>query len=296
MRHRSFGFFVLLLAMCASTVVAQVSIGPGSERTLTQSPATGGASGNNGNFTFVLTSVFNLNDKTLGASSTTTLASIGTGSASSQIFYEFEVDSTPENAGNTVGAWVSYLVTWSGLQAILAAGASNSDVEVELVLRDMTDSKNLHFEPVHQLDLQTQRIKFVVGGLDLNDSGSKVSTFPAVLKRGHLYRLTLRMSTSVFLLAPPASGSMAQSTYGPVDLSSLSVKVGLDEREVLQRLEGFENHRHIYLTGIGAGHNNTQAASSTPIPAPVLPLEGPSTVVSDRPSSKRGNIEPSKPE
>jgi hypothetical protein len=51
---------------------------------------------------------------------------------------------------------------------------------------------------------------------------------------------------------------------GRVQLSNLYVKVGIDEKEVLEKLGGFEDHRHIYLTGHGVGHNNTQALSSTP--------------------------------
>ncbi len=34
---------------------------------------------------------------------------------------------------------------------------------------------------------------------------------------------------------------------GRVDLNTLFVKVGLDEKEVLQKLNGLFNHRHIYL-------------------------------------------------
>ncbi|MEP7149766.1 MAG: hypothetical protein ABI857_12880 [Acidobacteriota bacterium] len=48
-------------------------------------------------------------------------------------------------------------------------------------------------------------------------------------------------------------------------MNSLFVKVGLDEREVLERLDSLQNHRHIYLTGKGDGHNDTEAASSPPI-------------------------------
>lgn len=50
-----------------------------------------------------------------------------------------------------------------------------------------------------------------------------------------------------------------------VQLHSLFVKVGLDEREVLQILNSFQDHRHVYLTGRGVGHNNVEATSSLPI-------------------------------
>lgn len=259
---------LILLLFGATAWAGGVTIDPGSSRLLTQDPATGASSSDNGNITFTLISIADPNTRTLQARSATLAGtSIGTGSASSQIFYEFEVGSTAETAGNTVGAWVSYVVDWSGLQALLAVGASNAAVEVELVLRDMTGPANLHFEPVHQLDLQTHKVKFVLLGLNLNDSGIKPSTFSAVLRRGRTYRLTLRMTASTFLLQPPGAGSFAESSYlgDGVRLLSLNVKLGIDEREVLERLEGFGNHRHVYLTGRGNGHNNVEAASSPPI-------------------------------
>ena len=264
-----------------------VTLDPGDERLFTQSPADDGTFGNNGNITFILLSAADANAKTIKASSTTTAASIGTGTATSQIYYEFVVGSTPETAGNTVGAWISYVADWTGFQQILAVGTSNSSVEIELVLRDMTTPSNLHIESVHQLDLKTHKVKAVlIAGFDFDDSGLKATTFPAVLKRGHTYRLTFRMSTSVFLLTLPITGSMAQSTYmSPttgVRLLSLNAKLGLDEKEVLERLEGIENHRHIYLTGRGLGHNNTQATSSLPLfGKPVSPKLRPERFLDD---------------
>lgn len=258
---------LVLLLLSVPALCEDPVINPGSEYTLSQDPADGSAISNNGNITFISSSVADVNTRTLQATTVTTPTSIGTGSASAQLFYEFEVGSTPETAGNTVGAWINYVVNWSGLQAILAVGASNSTVDVDIVLRDVTGSRNLHFEPVHNFDLQTHRVKVVVAGINFNDSGQKPNTFPAVLKRGHTYRLTLRMTTSVFLVSIPSAGSFAQSTYigEGVGLSLLNVKVGLDEKEALLRLEGLENHRHTYLTGRGEGHNNTQAQSSPPV-------------------------------
>ncbi|MEP7149763.1 MAG: hypothetical protein ABI857_12865 [Acidobacteriota bacterium] len=263
---KKFVLFAVLLFVTTVTA-GGVSIPPGGTVTLTNMPANGGVLGSNGNITFSLLSLYDLDAKRIRALSRGFGASIGTGTASSQIFYDFEVGSTPETVGHTVGAWINYLALWEGSQTILAVGVSNSSVDVDLVLRDLTEARNLHFEPIHELDLKTFRVKYVLAGIDFDDSASKVSTFPAVLKRGHTYRLTLRMSTSVFLLAPLASGSIVESNYfgNGVRLSLLNVKVGLDEREVLNRLDSFLNHRHIYLTGRGEGHNNTEAASSLPV-------------------------------
>jgi len=314
---RFISFFLVL--MCASTyVVGQVTVAPGTDHTLSQDPATGGTSGDNGNFTFSLFSNYDLNTKTLKASAGILTASIGTGSASSELFYDFQVGSTAATAGHTVGGWINYVVTWSGNQAILAVGASNASVEVDMVLRDITGSKNLHFEPIHDLDLQTYRVKVVVAGINFSDAGVKPNTFPAVLVRGHTYRLTLRLSASMFLVTFPASGSFGESNYAVdgIKLNSLNVKAGLDEREVGDRLTNvetrltgvenrvtgvenrltavehrltqLENHRHIYLTGRGAGQNNTEAQSSLPIlgPPPAGEVSSPPIMPDSEPATK----------
>ncbi len=121
-------------------------------------------------------------------------------------------------------------------------------------------------------DLKTHSYKFINVGFDFNDSGIRINTFPAVLKRGHTYRLTVRLTTTLFVILPSSTpstsdymGVFSGGDNGRVELNSLFVKVGLDEREVLERLDSIENHRHIYLTGRGEGHNNTEAASSPPI-------------------------------
>ena len=294
---------VLVVLIFVVTVTAGgVVIPPGGESTLSSMPADSGSSSNNGNFTFSLVSGFDVNARRIRAASLTTPAAIGTGTASSQIFYEFTVGSTPKTAGNTVKAVIDYLVAWEGAQLIMAVGASNATVGVELVLRDMTEGRNLRIEPIHDLDLQTHRVKFVlIGGVNFNDSGSKVSAFPAILERGHTYRLTLRMSTNLFLVTIPISGSFAESNYSGdgVQLGRLTVKIGLDEEAVLNRfeaieerlgdiedrLDALENHRHVYLTGRGVGHNNLEATSSPPVfakPA-VSPKIFPQTLLEENP-------------
>jgi hypothetical protein len=262
---------LLLLISSVPYAQAQVNIAPGSEFTLTQNPANGGSATDNGNILFTLVSNFSTSAKTIKAEVSGGL-SIGTGEARSQIFYEFDVGESPGTTNNTVGAWISYSVDWQGFQLILSTLGSNASVNVDLILRDMTEGRNLHVEPIHALDLKTHSYKIITAGFDHNDSGTKVNTFPAVLKRGHTYRLTLRLSSTLFVIIPSASLSicdymdgLAGGGDGGVQLNSLYVKAGLDEKEILQRLDSFQNHRHIYLTGIGAGHNNTQAASSTPM-------------------------------
>ncbi len=44
----------------------------------------------------------------------------------------------------------------------------------------------------------------------------------------------------------------------------LEVKAGIDETEVLEKLEQLATHTHTYLTGAGVGHNNTPAETGPP--------------------------------
>ena len=131
----------------------------------------------------------------------------------------------------------------------------------------MTAAENLYVEKIHELDLESQRVKNVLFGFNLNDTGTKAGTIPAVLKRGHVYRLTLRMESTVFLVSPPLSGSTVESNYNGegFQLNKLAVKLGLDDKELVERLVEIENHRHVYLTGRGEGHNNVEAVSSSPV-------------------------------
>lgn len=299
-------YLCLLLSLCAAVncTSAQVTIAPGFERTLTQSAADGGSAGDNGNVSFILNSAYSTTAKTIKAEASGGL-SVGTGAANSQIFYEFDVGSTPETEGHTVGAWVSYSVDWRGFQLILSTLGTNASVVVELVLRDLTEGRNLRVEPIHSLDLKTHSYKIITAGFDFNDSASKADTFAAVLKRGHSYRVTLRMSSTLMVIAPTSTQStcdymdgLTGGGTGRVELNSLFVKIGLDERDVLQKLEAFQNHRHIYLTGVGIGHNNTEAASSPPIfdkSPPVVVTSPPIIVTDDGPELRPSATEKPKP-
>ncbi len=127
-----------------------MTIAPGSERTLTQSAADGGSADTNGNVSFSLFSDFNTATKTMRAEASGGL-SIGTGLARSQIFYDFDVGATPGTENRTVGAWITYSVDWQGFQLILASLGTNASVNVDIILRDVTASSNIHIESIHAL-------------------------------------------------------------------------------------------------------------------------------------------------
>jgi hypothetical protein len=257
-----------LLIFCVQLAEAQITVQPGSFTTLTDAPADGGASGDNGNVQFDMASSFNVNTRNIRARVRThPNALAGEGLATSRIFYEFQVDSAPGTIGDALEGLLTYSVDWSGQQLIITGGLSNADVEVQIILRDMTTGTNIYTQRVHQLDLETYKVRKVTLGLNYNDSGNTARTLPAVFRRGHTYRVTLSMATTAFLLSPILSGSSVVSDYSGdgVRLDSLSVMLDIDQRDLLRRLERVENHRHVYLTGRGEGHNNTEAVSSSPV-------------------------------
>lgn len=285
MKKASFSLIVLILAVSAQVAAGQVTIEPGSFYTLSQAPADGGAASDNGAIQFDMFSSFNVNTKTIRARTRTHPNAVaGEGVASSRIFYEFQIGSTPETVGQALEGLITYSVDWAGRQLIITGGLSNAVVESELILRDMTTETNLYVRPVHNLDLETYKVRKVTLGLNYDDSGNTAGTFPAILRRGHTYRLTLRMTTTVYLVSPILSGSAVWSDYEDegMELRSLSVMAGIDQRDLLRRLERVENHRHTYLTGRGEGHNNVEAVSSSPM-------------VMDTKSEGTGRDQPQKP-
>jgi hypothetical protein len=105
------------------------------------------------------------------------------------------------------------------------------------------------------------------------DNGSTVNSISANLIRGHTYRigLTIRcegkgaLNATVFL-------DYVTGGWG-LWWNDLKVSVGLDLEEEIEKLKkeveklrrDLENHTHIYLTGRGEGHNNTEAQTSPAI-------------------------------
>jgi hypothetical protein len=267
---------LLLLIVFVIAVPAQIVLAPGQEKTFTTGPATSGSSGDNNRFGFDFFHSYNLAAKEIKAlSNVSTPATIGTGEAFSIINYDFDISHSDGTLNNSVGAWISYDVSWFGTQLILGIALNNASVEIDMRLRDLTENKLIYRDIIHEQDLKTQRVKFVNLGLDYDESGSKILTFPAVLKRGHSYRLSLRLIASAQKYAVTTTELISSNYYdgsrGAV-LNNLHIKVGLDEKETLQKLASIdslkyklENHYHVYLTGKGVGHNNTEANTTLSI-------------------------------
>lgn len=305
--------FVLVVIGFNPISHAQVTLNPGADYKFSDNPANSGSSGDNGNLSFTYAHDHNTATKTIRASVDGSVSSALSGRAFSQINYDFQVSQTSATMGNTVGAWISYDVSWLGRQFVLEVLGSNANVNVEMILRNITENKVIYRDAIHDLDVKTHKIKIVNVGLDFNDSGSRVNIFPAVLKRGHTYRLTLRLTAEVFRVGVLIVGSTSSNYFdlgGGAVLNDLYVKVGLDEKETLAKLakidsiEGrvdtleykLENHYHTYLTGRGVGHNNTEAQTTLSIfdtqnPG-ILPPVFPNTVQfkPNEEQSERGSI------
>jgi hypothetical protein len=284
----------LLLFVCVCIVFletvsqAQIILGPGEEKSFTSEPATGGEIGNNSNFTFNLDGSFDLGTKIIKAQANSLpLVSVGKGEAYSLLYYDFQISETPGTNSNTVGALINYSVFWKGYQEIFSTILSNAIVKVEIIIKDQTANQLVAEETIHDLNVKTYSFMDVIaGGLTLNDTDTKVNTIPAILTRGHTYRLHLKLTTTLLIVG--LNQPLAFCDYmdgftgggdGRVQLNKLFVKVGLDEKETLQKLAQLDSlesridtleykldhHHHIYLTGRGVGQNNTEANTTLSI-------------------------------
>lgn len=279
MKNYFIPLFVLVVIGFNPIIHAQVTLNPGDDYKFSDNPANSGSSGDNGNISFTDANDYNLATKKLRAATDGSVTSFGTGESVASINYDFEILQAANTINNAVAALISYDVSWQGFQLMLAIALSNSAVSVEMNLRDMTEGKLIYNDIIHELDLKTHSIKFVSIGLEHNDAGNRKNIFPAVLKRGHSYRLTLRLTATLqkyLLAAAEVSACNYFDLNRGVELNELSIKVGLDEKETLQKLAKIdslenkidtleyklENHYHTYLTGRGVGHNNTEAQTT----------------------------------
>ena len=196
---------------------------------------------------------------------------------------DFTVEATPGTAGRRVGAWVSYEASFKGLVALFGF-VSRPTVEIAVTLVDLTDGKAVKGELVWARDGSGFGVGIPYVPIDFNfgggrDSHAVSSSLAAVLTRGHAYRVEFTLVCSVFGDGGLDPGTecdyfddFAGGDGGGVGWTRLEVKVGLDEAEVQTRLaqlddlrRQLEGHTHVYLTGRGQGHNNTEAQTSSAI-------------------------------
>jgi len=278
---------VLLFACSIKLIHAQIIIVPGENKILTNNPATGGEAGDNGWANFNLDSDFNLSTKTIKAQANSyPLITVGKGEAYALLFYDFQITSTPQTQNNVIGGFINYSVFWKGFQEIFAPLLSNAIVNVELNIKDQTANELVKKIDIHDLDIKTVSYKLVLAGFDFDDSDTEVNTLPVLLKRGHQYRIHLKLTTTLIMtgINQPLSScdymdGIGGLGDGRVELKHLTVKLGLDDEETLQKLAQLdslenridsleyklEHHYHTYLTGRGIGHNNTEASTTLSI-------------------------------
>lgn len=217
--------------------------------------------------------------------------------ASATLSNDFEVLGDPDTLGNTVGAWVMYDSHWNGMM-LFVGFLSSPSVELAIRLRDVTDAKVIKGEMIWGRDGNGAGISIPYIPIDLNlgggvDNQSVSNTFAAVLTRGHKYRLEMTLTCSVFSDGGLDVGSECDymndflvGEGGGAGWSRLAVKVGLDEEDVLSKLEALIHHTHTYLTGKGVGHNNTEAVTSEPVEDSEAP---PAHTRPGRHGGKKGN-------
>jgi len=141
-------------------------------------------------------------------------------------------------------------------------------------------------EAIHDFSIALSKVKFIDIGVDFPESGIKFNTIPVVLNRGHDYRIIVKLTAKLILTVPHSAEIISDYMddllalgEGKAQLNALFVKIGLDEKETLQKLASIdslenrvdsleyklEHHFHNYLTGRGEGHNNTEANTTLSI-------------------------------
>jgi len=197
---------------------------------------------------------------------------IGSKFVQATTYTDFQVS----GSGSEVDASVDYSIEWKGGWTLGGVFTGFNDVmsKITLSLRDITASNRL----VQATTIHTQTVDGFIGidiidaGFGL-DKGTSENSLSAKLTRGHTYRLLLTarcegkgaLNATVlldYMLAP----------WG-VWWNDLSVSIAPDLNERIDSLQAeidqlrsqLENHKHIYLTGKGEGHNNTEAQTSVAI-------------------------------
>lgn len=281
-------FTSLVIFFFGISIRAQITLDPGDAQTFSNQLATGGAEGDNGNVCYSSGHSFNLSTKILKAEVNPGGCGIGKGEAYASLYYDFQISETPETNNNTIGAWISYNVLWQGYQALLGiASLSFCSGMVEMTLIDQSTNQVLRNDVLHDHQLHQYSYDFLAGGFNL-DSDNRSNNYSVVLRRGHVYRIKLTLTVMVAWTTLSISDYMdgfAGGGDGRVELTNLLVKVGLDDKETLEKLAmidslesridtleyRLEHHYHTYLTGRGAGHNNTEANTTISIFEESLP-------------------------
>ena len=187
------------------------------------------------------------------------------------VYTDFNVKADSSNAGNEVDGTIDYDVEWAGGWTLIGVGAgfNNAKSTMTLSLYDQSaGGKIIKSVAVHSITPDGfVDIKIFEVGFGL-DAGSTVNSMSAKLIRGHTYRLGLTVHCEgTGLLNADILLDYYNAVFGwGLWWNALKVSVGIDIEEEIEKLwKALETHTHIYLTGRGEGHNNTEAQTSPAI-------------------------------
>jgi hypothetical protein len=250
--------FALIVLLLAAESGAAVDIEPGA--TASDVAAEGGNIVEECDDTADATCTVVINDAANEVGALVEVTANGSGIASGEIFSDFNV--TGEGDGALVGSFLSGVVNVSGVLSSLGPNALAS-VKVSLEVKDTSSDVLIGAETVVD-DAITD------GTVPISAANAVAMQLP--LTRGHGYRISLIIRAQA--VGSPGDAAGASSDFASTaSWSDLSVTAGADpferiaelEQEVDQLREDFEGHSHTYLTGRGAGHNNTEAETGAPL-------------------------------
>jgi len=215
---------------------------------------------------------------TAGASVFPSAINLGPKFATASLYTDFEVGACPQTVGNLVTASINYDVDWLGewfVLGVFGTGLGSAEAIVTLSLEDVTDSMNVKIlktvelhkeEPDDQIGIDIVNVGVWV------DVGDVESCMTALLKRGHQYRIRLKMAVEVIYVIPTAGYLLA---YGPAPLqgaawNNLTVTVGEDPLEKLPGVATKQGNDFIALTGGNALDCLATHTIMTPAPGYVM--------------------------
>ena len=200
-----------------------------------------------------------------------------------------------EGGGSNVNALLNGLINWEGYLNVGPENAARAAIAIMVELFDVTDNKAIALQTIHNDSCSAMAEEPCYA----HDTGSGGINLAVALTRGHSYEIRIAAECmSEFAEATNVICAYIENdaSYGVdfgngfVTWSNLMLSVEpdfgeaiIDLREDLDALTlevqqlildfdqlraEFDNHTHVYLTGKGVGHNNTEAITTPPVSDP----------------------------
>lgn len=186
--------------------------------------------------------------------------------ATSSPYSDFVIEATTGTTNDPLVCAIDYDVEWAGSFAGSSfLGNTGSEVLITLELKDMTTGDVIKSDILHRMSPELGiGIKGAAIGFG-TDRGEARSQTLAMVRRGHSYRVSLRLDLeswafNIPLVPDKPSSSLDYMTAGQgAWWNLLRVTLEKDPEDLIA------NHGHTYLTGRGAGHNNAEAVTGVAI-------------------------------